>query len=189
MNAPSFDIFILCFSHLLPCELMFVPQNEILNVELSSCCKYVTFTTELFSSSTCQHFDLDFIISTLFFISEWYNNLFETIVWSSFENYTFMVALVTKIPNMSSSYFEKLCLRPFRALEKLFLPFWIFSNIQNSIQCSFMNFFRCSIFSFINHFFNIWSIFPQKFIPKFISENLKIIRITFPYSLKGKAVS
>lgn len=186
MDPPSFDILILGFSHLLPCELMFVPQYKILNMKLSSCCKYITFTTKLFSSPTCQYFNLNFIICTLLFISKWYNNLFKTVIWSPFKNYAFMVAVVAKIPNMNGSYFEKLCMRAFGTFEKLFLSFWIFSHIQYSIQCCFMHFLWCSIFSFIDHFFNIWSIFPQKFIPEFIPKNFKA---RIPHSLKSKAVS
>lgn len=168
VDTPSDDIVVLNRVHVLPSELEMRAKSEAMDMNFGSGSQNICLSAKLPPSSQSTHLHRDCIDIVNFLVSEVYDNLIETVVFTPLQSDTLVVRVITNVSHVCSSKFEKLRIRSFFALKELSLPLRILSSIENSAEH-----FAISILTlygigslFENDLFGISMIFMQENLSK-----------------------
>lgn len=85
MDSPCDNVIILVFFHVLPGKFMPVSEHKIMNVELSTSCKNISFSTKLLSSAHSNNLYFNCIDVIVFKVGEVHNNFFKAVIRSTIE--------------------------------------------------------------------------------------------------------
>lgn len=85
MDSPCNNVVILIFLHILPGELMSVPEDEVMDVKFSASPEHIGFSTKLFSPAHSNHLYLNCIDVVVFKVGEVDNHFLKAVVGSSVE--------------------------------------------------------------------------------------------------------